>query len=520
MQTPAKILWVDDEIDLLKPHIIFLEAKGYKITTSASAVDALETLRGQQFDILFLDENMPGMTGLEMIARLRDTLCETPVVMITKSEEESLMEGALGNSIKDYLIKPVNPHQILMAIKKITDQRKLESAGAATGYQESFRDLGEAIYQCRDFASWADIYKKLLFWDLRLQNSGSDDSMKEIFQMQKQTANTEFAKFVGREYEGWFRAGDDAARPVMSASALRKLVFPRLAPGRNMLLVIDNLRFDQWLAIKPLITKHYKVESEDIYCSILPTATQFARNALFAGVMPEVIKSAYPQYWRDEDHEGSKNEFEKELFALNLKKNGIDTGFYFEKASNLKSAHKVGDSPKRFLQQPLSVLVYNFVDILSHARTDVEVVKELASTEPAYRNLTRSWYEHSPLSRLVEFLAHNQVKLFVTTDHGSIRISNAVKVVGDRDTSTNLRYKHGRNLKYPQDRVFEVTRPEAVGLPRATLSGGYVFARENDFFAYPNNYNHYANHYRDTFQHGGVSLEEMLVPLVSLVPNV
>ncbi|MDD2564103.1 MAG: PglZ domain-containing protein [Salinivirgaceae bacterium] len=518
MQNQIQILWVDDEIEFLKSHILFLESKGYAIKTVNSAIDALEILQKQKFDIIFLDENMPGMTGLEMLDSLRNTLDETPVVMITKSEEERIMESALGNNIKDYLIKPVNPNQILMAIKKITDHRKLRSAKTTTDYQTAFRELGTEIYDCRTSSDWYGVYKKLIWWELALQDSGSPEDMQEILLMQKTTANTEFAKFIKKNYESWFAPKFDE-RPIMSPSVLKHHVFPHLGDDKVMIIVIDNLRFDQWLAIKPAISKHYKVEKEEMYFSILPTATQYARNSLFSGLMPEGIKRTYPDLWRDEDDEGAKNEFEKDLFKNYLSRHGHKMPFYFEKASNVKSARKVMENPARFIEHSLSVLVYNFVDILSHARTDVDVIKELASSEPAYRNLTRSWYEHSPLSKLIEYLSQNKVRLFITTDHGSIKINNPVKIIGDRDTTTNLRYKHGKNLNYKDGKVFEVSKPEAIGLPRLNVSGNFVFACENDFFAYPNNYNYYVNYYKDTFQHGGVSLEEMLIPIISLTPN-
>ncbi len=518
MQNQVKILWVDDEIEFLKSHILFLQTKGYEISTAKSAIDALDVLKKQRFDILFLDENMPGMTGLEMLNQLRLTLNETPVIMITKSEEEHIMESALGSNIKDYLIKPVNPNQILMAIKKIVDHQKLVSAKTSTDYQASFRELGTLIYDSRKHADWFEVYRKLLWWELALQNNYSPADMQEVLLMQKNTANTEFAKYIKKNYEKWFAAaGDD--RPVLSPNVLKHYVFPHIGKEKVMILVIDNLRFDQWLVLKPFITKHYKVENEAMYYSILPTATQYARNALFSGLMPDGIKRILPDLWRDEDEEGLKNEFEKDLFKSYLSRHGITTPFYFEKASNVKSARKVTENPSRFIENPLSVLVYNFVDILSHARTDSDVMKELASSEPAYRNLTRSWYEHSPLNKLIEYLAQNKVRLFITTDHGSIKIDHPVKIIGDRNTTTNLRYKHGKNLNFSQGQVFEISKPEAVGLPRFNVSGSYVFACENDFFAYPNNYNYYVNYYKDTFQHGGVSMEEMLIPIVSLIPN-
>ena len=513
-----KILWVDDEIGHLKSHILFLENKGYSLTTANSAIDALDLLKEESFDMIFLDENMPGMTGLEMLDKLRTEFKDIPVVMITKSEEERIMESALGNNIKDYLIKPVNPNQILLTIKKIIDHKKLMSEKVTTNYQIAFRELGSEIYESRKYSDWFDIYKKLLMWELTLQDSDSPADMQNILQMQKETANTEFAKFIKRNYEKWFDPST-TDRPIMSPNVFKQYVFPHLGTEKIIIIVIDNLRFDQWLVLKPLITKYYKVDMETMYYSILPTATQYARNALFSGLMPDGIKRTYPNFWIDEEDEGLKNQYEHELFKNYLNRHGHDIPFYFEKAVNTKQTRKITDNPSRFIENPLSVLVYNFIDILSHARTDVDMVKELASTEPAYRNLTRSWYEHSSLNKLIEYFSQNNVKLFITTDHGSIKISHPIKIIGDRNTTTNLRYKQGKNLNYNSNDVFEISKPEIIGLPRFHVSGKYVFACENDFFAYPNNYNYYVNYYKDTFQHGGISLEEMIVPFISLTPN-
>ncbi|MGI6478842.1 MAG: response regulator [Salinivirgaceae bacterium] len=516
MPNSIKILWIDDEIEFLKSHVIFLETKGYSITTINSAIDALELLKNESFDIIFLDENMPGMSGLEMLDQLRIILNETPVIMITKSEEERLMENALGSNIKDYLIKPVNPNQILMAIKKIVEHKKLVSEKTTTDYQTVFRELGTMIYECKKHSDWFEVYKKIVWWELALQKTDSPVDMQEVLQMQKESANTEFAKYIKKNYEKWFSSDSDD-RPILSPNVLKHYVFPHIGKEKVMILLIDNLRFDQWLAIKPLITRYYKVENEAMYYSILPTATQYARNSLFSGLMPDGIKRIMPDAWREEDD--LKNDHESDLFKSHLSRNGITEPFYFEKASNIRSVRKIIENPGRFVENQLSVLVYNFIDMLSHARTDSEFVKELASTEPAYRNLTHSWYEHSQLNKLIEFLSENSIRLFITTDHGSIKINRPVKVIGDRDTTTNLRYKYGRNLNYPKNDVFEINKPEAVGLPRFSLSGNYIFSCGNDFFAYPNNYNYYVNYFKDTFQHGGVSLEEMLIPIVSLVPT-
>lgn len=514
---PVSILWVDDEIDLLRPHIIFLEQRDYLMSTATNGEDAIEQVTSQEFDLVFLDENMPGLSGLETLARIKEVNPNIPVVMITKSEEESIMDQAVGSKIADYLIKPVNPKQILLSIKKHVHQHKLVTEKTTSDYQQAFGQIGMQINTARSFDDWTSIYKKLTQWSLQLADS-SDPSIGEVFAMQMNEANNEFGKFIKGNYLSWF-GESEAEKPLMSHNVLKNLVFPTVDKGNKVLMVlIDNFRYDQWMAIQELLTPYWRIEKEVIYSCILPTATQYARNALFSGLMPKEIQKIYPETWVYDEEEAGKNLFEKDLLVSQLKRLGKNYKIHYEKCSTIKSNSLLWSNLKQVLNNDLSVLVYNFVDVISHARTEMEMMRQLASDEAAYISLTRSWFKHSDLFNLLKEAAKQNVKVVITTDHGTIRVKDAVKVVGDRATSTNLRYKLGKNLNYNPKQVFEVRNPDDAHLPKSNVSSSYIFALGNDFFVYPNNFNHYANYYRDTFQHGGVSIEEMLVPYIELKP--
>lgn len=508
-----KLLWADDEIELLKPHVMFLEQKGYNVTTATSGNDAIDLVREGNFDIVLLDENMPGLNGLDTLSKIKEYQPSLPVVMITKSEEEAIMEEAIGSQISDYLIKPVNPSQILLSLKKNLDDKRLVSEKTTSGYQQEFRQIGMQLGSRMDSQEWMDIYRKLVHWELQLENS-EEESMDEIFSMQKSEANQQFAKHIEQRYLDWINGADDA--PLMSHTLFKNEIAPMLEDGPVYMVLIDNLRFDQWRTIRPHLSDMFRVEEENLYCSILPTATQYCRNAIFSGLMPSEMEKLFPDLWKNDEDEGGKNMHEEEFLRGQLKRLGIDVKLGYNKITNLNAGKKLVDNFSNLKNNDLNVIVYNFVDMLSHARTDMEVIRELADSEAAYRSLTLSWFEHSPLYNIMQEIAATGAQMFITTDHGTVHVKHPVKVVGDRNTNSNLRYKRGRNLSYEAKDVFEVQDPTRAHLPRQNMSTRFIFAKGADFFAYPNNYNHYVRFYKDTFQHGGISLEEMLIPYVKL----
>ncbi len=509
----AKILWADDEIDLLKPHIIFLQQKGYEVVAVNNGTDAVDAVDAEDFDVVFLDENMPGISGLEALNRIKEKKPLIPVVMITKSEEEYIMEEAIGSKISDYLIKPVNPNQILLSLKRILDHQKLVSQKTSSNYQQEFRQLGMQLSGRLDEEEWVEVYKKLVFWELELQDS-DNSGMEEILRMQKKEANTQFCKFIERNYLDWVNIREDG--PNMIHNAMRKFVLPHADKEKTFMILIDNLRYDQWKMIEPIISRYFTVDSDEVIFSILPTATHYARNAFFAGLMPLEIAKKHPDLWKEEDDEGSKNMFEEDFLAAQLKRLGKNYKWSYHKVTNLTAGKKLVDNFNQLKDNQLNTVVYNFVDMLSHARTEMEMIKELAEDEAAYRSITKSWFEHSPLLDLIRKIAEHKYKLIITTDHGTVKVTNPVRIVGEKSTNTNLRYKTGRNLSYNQKEVFQVRNTEEAFLPRQNVSSEYVFARDQDFFVYPNNYNKFVQMYADTFQHGGISMEEIMIPMITL----
>ena len=508
------ILWADDEIDLLKPHILFLEGKGYKVTSVNSGRDAIDAVKKSEYDLVFLDENMPGISGLDALAQIKQDRPNIPVIMITKNEEEHIMEEAIGSKIADYLIKPVHPNQILLSIKKNLDEKRLVSQMTTQGYQREFMQIGMTVSDKLSFEEWKEVYKKLVYWEIGLDQT-NEEGMKEVFETQKSDANRNFSRFVNDNYNRLVNKSNDEI--IMSHNLFRKVVNPLLDDDLPVFMVVlDNLRFDQWRAISETLGENFRIDNEDIYMSILPTTTQYCRNAIFSGMMPLDIEKTFPDKWSNDEDEGGKNMYEKEFLEEQLKRLRRNIKFGYTKITNLDNAKHLPDQVPNMWQNKLNVIVYNFVDNFSHARTDVHIVRELAENEAAYRNVMATWFKHSPLWEALKRISEKPCRLVITTDHGSIRVKDPIKIVGDKNVNTNLRYKQGKNITYNPKEVFEAKKPHDIYLPLQHLSSVFVFAKENDFFAYPNNYNYYVNYYKNTFQHGGISLEEMCCPLVTL----
>ncbi len=516
--TNGQLLWVDDEVELLKAHIIFLEKKGYEVTCASNGTDAIDLCSERSFDLVLLDEQMPGLSGLETLHRIKQIAPATPVVMVTKSEEENIMEQAIGQKIADYLIKPVNPNQILLTLKKNIHRREIETEVTQSRYQQQFQQIALQIMDCRTWKDWTAVYKQLVHWELQL--SSTDSQMTEMLAMQKEEANLGFAKYIKKNYLDWVASLSPTAketdRPILSPEIFKKKVFPLLNEGKKVFLVVmDNFRYDQWRMLAQEIGDQFTID-EDLYCSILPTATQYARNAIFSGLMPNKIAAMFPDLWVDEDEEEGKNLNEAPLIRTQIERYRRHDTFSYTKINTSNEAEKLIQQLKTLQKNDLNVVVFNFIDMLSHARTESRMVRELANNESAYRSITLSWFRHSVIADFFRQLAQTDYHIIVTTDHGSIRCTQPVKIVGDRNTNTNLRYKLGKNLSYDSKDLFVIKDPAQAELPSPNLSTSYVFATGDSFFAYPNNYNYYVSYYKDTFQHGGISMEEMLIPLITM----
>ncbi len=480
----VKILWVDDEVELLKPHVLFLTQKGYEVDTCNNGYDAIDMASEGAYDLIILDEMMPGMTGLETLPKIKEVRPTTPVIMVTKSEEENIMDKAVGSKIADYLIKPVNPNQVLLSIKKNVHQQQLVTEQTTADYRSEFGRITSSLQLAETFQDWCSIYRRLTGWEIELSES-SDQSIREVLSYQSVEANQEFCKFVRRNYYNWInRRTEDT--PTMSHTLMRTKIFPVADENpKTTLLLIDNFRYDQWRSISSLLRGYYDVVQDDFYCAILPTATQYARNAVFAGLMPLAIDKLMPQKWLNDNEEG----------------------------------RKLVDNIQKVYDADFSVIVYNFLDILSHARTETDIIRELTEDDAAFRSLTRSWFEHSDLYTILKLLSERGHTVVITSDHGTVRVDNPVKVTGDRETSANLRYKTGRNLAYNSREVYEVLNPKDIQLPSSNLTSSYIFAYNSDFLIYNNDANRHIRYYRNTFQHGGISMQEMIVPYIVLKPK-
>ena len=518
MNTAAKILWVDDEIELLKPHILTLRNRGCDVDTCNNGYDAIDMVTDKAYDMIILDEMMPGMTGLETLPLIKDIRPTTPVIMVTKSEEEDIMDKAIGSKIADYIIKPINPSQILLLVKKHIHSRQLVSEQTTADYRAEFGRISQMVDNASSFNQWLGIYRKLVGWEIELSQS-NDQSIREVLQYQKNEANQAFCRFVCRNYSKWINERDEQT-PTMSHTLMRSKILPVVdANTKTTLLLIDNFRYDQWRAVSDMLRGYFDVQSDECYCAILPTATQYARNAIFAGLMPLAIDRLMPDKWLNDNEDGGKNMYEEQFLRRQLQQMGKEYRLTFDKLVRPEAGRKLIDNIQRVYNADFSVIVYNFLDILSHARTETEIIRQLTEDDASFRSLTRSWFEHSELFDLLKLLSERGHTVIITSDHGTVRVDNPIRVQGDRETSANLRYKTGRNLAYNYKEVYEITKPEQIQLPSSNLSSSYIFAYNHDFFVYNNDANRHIRYYRDTFQHGGISMEEMIVPFIVLKPK-
>jgi len=512
-----RILWTDDEIEILKPHIIFLTEKGYEVETCSNGNDTIDLVSANNYDIIFLDENMPGMSGIDTLKQIKQIRPTVPVVMITKSEEENIMDDAIGSHIADFLIKPVKPNQILLCLKKNTDSRRIVTEKTTSGYQSEFSKIRQLINEADTPGKWTDIYKKLVYWDIQLDKT-TDANLRDIYLMQEQEANNAFSRFVSLNYLSWI--GNNGDKPLMSHTLMREKVFPHLDKTNKLFfIIIDNLRYDHWKTISEELTSMYSIIDDSIYFSILPTATQYSRNSVFSGLLPSEIQRYYPELWVYDDEDEGKNQHEGELLKKQLSRLSLDIRCKYNKVNSNAAGKKINETLSDLFVYDINALVYNMVDLISHARTEIDIIRDLAGDEPAYRSLTHSWFVHSPLFELLKYLSSEKVRIIISTDHGTVKVNNPLKVTGDRNTSANLRYKLGRNLDYRSSEVFEITEPHRAGLPKSNISSRYIFARNYDYLVYPNNYNHFVKYFRNTFQHGGISMNEMLIPVAVLEPK-
>lgn len=514
-QTPT-ILWVDDEIDLLRPYVLFLSEKGYAVHCFNNGRDALEVCRQQAFDLIFLDENMPGLSGLQVLEQLHDVAPFVPVVMITKNEDEGIMNQAIGNRITDYLIKPVNPNQIWLTIKKNLNRNEMISEITTASYRDAYHQLDTRINACQTATDWKALYVDLLKWQNALWDG--DEALLQLWRAQMMMANQQFGKFISQTYSRWI-AGNSDHLPTMSHTFFAETILPILRQQRPLFwVVIDNFRFDQWLAIKPHMAKSFAI-SEDAYFSILPTTTQYARNALLSGLLPAQIAKSYPEWWADEADEGSKNAHEEQLLRHLLERHGMDLSFSYHKISSVAESNQLVAKFRQLMSNQLNVCIYNFIDMLSHTRTESEIIRNMTSDNKAYLSLTESWFEHSSLLELLQKVAETDAQVILTTDHGTIQVGTPIVMVSEKQTSTNLRYKVGRHMTVKSKALVEVEHPSTYGLPASGVASRYVLAQNDGYFVYPNQANKYITHYDKTFQHGGISLDEMVVPSVVLTPK-
>jgi CheY-like chemotaxis protein len=518
--TRRKILWADDEIDLLRPHIKYLEQRGFAVTAVPNGEDALAALGRSRFDVVLLDEMMPGLGGLATLDAIKSRDVSVPVILVTKSEEESLMEAAIGRHIRDYLIKPVHPSQVLLALKRVLESDRIQEVARARDYvgeMQRWQGLDRRGFAWND---WVELAVEIARWDVLFDALPEEQGLAQAHADFRRSLNLDFGRFIEREYAGWVHGGVD--RPLLSSDVVAHAVAPLLKRGqRVVLIVIDCLRLDQWLMLESLLEEHFEIRREH-YCSILPTATPYSRNAIFAGLLPAELHRRHPELWQENtDDDRTRNRYERQLLDLQLDRlrcRPTRPVKYF-KISDAEEAQQMRRQTSTFAGLGLAALVYNFIDILAHGRSESELLQELAPDEAAFRAVMKAWFTHSPLYEMLRGLAHQDGTVVITTDHGAVLARRASKVHGNRDTSTNLRYKYGLNLNCDPKEAVILRDPKSFMLPADGVNKNYILAREDYFFVYPTRFHAYERQFRGSFQHGGISIEEMVLPLATLTPR-
>jgi len=513
-----RILWADDEIELLRPHVLFLEGRGYEVMTVTSGEDAVRAVAKERFDAVLLDEQMAGLDGIATLRRIIRLSPGLPVIMITKSEEESLMEEAIGRRIDDYLTKPVNPSQILSALKRLLDSRAINQQHIAQEYVTEFNRINDELDEGLDWDEWLDLHQRLNRWSIDLASERNVE-LQSLLEQQIDAANFRFNRYIEQHYPTWLKS-ERPERPPLSHDIVREWVAPLLSRSESvLLLVLDCLRLDHWLALEPMLREDFEIET-DLYYSILPTATPYSRNSIFSGLLPSEYPKVHPDLYQklkwEEDL--NVNRFERQLLDRQLAKLGLSLTPEpkYAKILDPEEARRVGRRVSDYFDQPLVSMVFNFVDIVAHHRSTEEVIQTLIPDEAAYRSIVRSWFEHSPLREMLTAFGKRGVTIVLTSDHGSIRVKQPVQVVADRNTSTNLRYKLGRNLNVDPKQAVRVKNPESWGVASPTMNSDLLLARGNNYFIYPTGFNKYADKFNDSFLHGGISLDEMVMPVATM----
>jgi CheY-like chemotaxis protein len=514
----ASIMWVDDEIDLLKSHIVFLEEKGYSVRSVSNGEDAVDLIQKEPFDLVLLDQMMPGMDGLTTFVRIKDALPAMPVVMITKMEEEELIDEALRKRIDDFLLKPVNPVQILSAVRRILERREIRQRELSREYVEDFNSIEGVRSQTQGPREWIDIHTRLSQWDVMLDQF-PDAGLMQSHLDQRRQCNVEFCMFIEKSYRKWV-SGED--RPLLSVDVVSDFVAPYLSSNKRVyFIVVDCLRLDQWLTIEPMLEPYFSIK-RDYYYSILPTATPYSRNSIFGGLFPSELATTYPEFWNETgSDETGKNRFEKQLLERQIRKMGlkVNPSVKYIKVYSPDEAVQARKQIPTLQAIPLVALVFNFVDIVAHSRSESRVLQEMLPNESAYRSFTASWFMHSPLYDILKAISLQDAVAVVTTDHGSVLSRRSAVALGDRETSTNVRYKFGTNLNCDPRYAVQVRNPAEFKLPGGGINKNYIIAKEDYYFVYPTNFHEYERQYKDSFQHGGISMEEMILPCVTMTPK-